>query len=576
MRDMESEAAREAGTATLEQLSEVERVKRDSRGLRGPLAAELANDASHLSEAGQQLLKFHGSYEQEDRDQRRERKRAGLEPAYQFMTRSRVPGGVLTAAQYLAHDDLASRYGNGTLRATTRQTIQLHGVVKGDLRSTIRALNDALVSTLATCGDVNRNVMTCPSPEADGLRGQVLDIARRISDDLLPRTRAYHEIWIDGEAAEGGSAEPEPDPIYADRYLPRKFKTTIAFPDDNCTDVYANDLGFLVVAEGGRLTGFNVLVGGGLGQTHGKAETFPRLADPLGFITPDDVVDVARAVVLAQRDHGNRENRRRARLKYLIDERGIDWFRGEVEERLGRQLAPPVDVTVTAVHDHLGWHEQGDGRWFYGLYLENGRIHDSAEHALRTALRGVVETLGPGVHMTPQQNLLLTGIPERQRSLVDRILADHGVKGKDAISTVRRWAMACPALPTCPLALAEAERAMPGVLDTLDHELKVLGLADVPFTVRMTGCPNGCARPYTADLAFVGRSLDKYVVYVGGNMEGTRLNHVYADLVPREQLVSTVRPLLDRFRRERQPGERFGDFWHRLGPDTLAAMKGAS
>ncbi|MGQ0814516.1 MAG: NADPH-dependent assimilatory sulfite reductase hemoprotein subunit [Gemmatimonadota bacterium] len=540
-------------------MSDVERVKEQSGGLRGALAEELNNDKSHFSYEGQTILKFHGSYEQDDRDKRRERKKAGLEPAYSFMTRSRVPGGVLTAAQYLAHDELATRYANGTLRVTTRQTIQLHGVLKGNLAPTIRALNEALVTTLATCGDVNRNVLSCAAPLPQRLRAEALDVARSISDHLLPRTRAYHEIWIDGQLTAGG--EPEPDPIYENRYLPRKFKTAIAFPEDNCTDIYSNDLGFLVVHDHDRLVGFNVLVGGGLGQTHGKTETYPRLADPLAFVEPDQVLAVATAVVLTQRDFGNRENRKRARLKYLLDERGLDWFRGEVEKRLGWELNPPAPVKVTGTHDHLGWHEQGNGQWFYGAFVENGRIQDSA----RAVLRRIVEQFRFGVRLTPQQNLLLTNIPEKQRAEIERMLSDHGVRDLTSISTVRRFAMACPALPTCPLALAESERALPAIIDELEIELNNLGIADVPFTVRMTGCPNGCARPYTADLAFVGRSLDKYVVYVGGNMEGTRLNTAYADLVPRAQLVTIVRPLLERFANERNHGERFGDFWHRVG-----------
>ncbi|MGQ0561582.1 MAG: NADPH-dependent assimilatory sulfite reductase hemoprotein subunit [Gemmatimonadota bacterium] len=541
------------------ELSEVEKIKEESRGLRGPLDEELENDATHFSDEAKTVLKFHGSYEQDDRDQRRARKRAGLEPAYSFMTRSRIPGGVLTAEQYLAHDDLATRYANGTLRVTTRQTIQLHGVLKGDLRRTIRSLNDALVSTLATCGDVNRNVLSCAAPLPDRLRAEALDVARSISDHLLPKTRAYHEIWIDGELTAGG--EPEPDPIYENRYLPRKFKTAIAFPEDNCTDIYSNDLGFLVIHDHDRLIGFNVLVGGGFGQTHGKEDTYPRLADPLAFVTRDQVLDVATAVVLTQRDFGNRENRKRARLKYLIDERGLEWFRSEVEERLGWTLTQPAPVQVTGSHDHLGWHEQGSGEWFYGVFVENGRIQEEP----RAVLRRIVEQFRFGVRLTPQQNLLLTDIPEKRRAEVERMLNDHGVRDLTSISTVRRFAMACPALPTCPLALAESERALPGIVDELEIELNALGIADVPLTVRMTGCPNGCARPYTADLAFVGRSLDKYVVYVGGNLEGTRLNVSYADLVPRAQLVATVRPLLERFARERAADERLGDFWHRVG-----------
>jgi sulfite reductase (ferredoxin) len=554
-------------------LSEVESIKQQSRGLRGTLAEEFAADSTHLSDEAKQVLKFHGSYEQEDRDRRRERKQAGLEPAWSFMIRSKIPGGVLTAGQYLVHDELAERYGNGTLRVTTRQDIQLHGVIKHDVRRTIHDLNDALVTTLGACGDVVRNVVSCPAPIPGALRAAVYETARSLSDHLLPRTRAYAEIWLDGERVQTG--EPEADPVYGERYLPRKFKTAMAFADDNCTDIYSNDLGFLAITERGRLRGFNVLVGGGLGQTHGKEETYPRLADVMAFVAPAAVLEVATAVVTVQRDHGNRADRRRARLKYLIAERGLDWFRAQVEERLGHPLEQPVEQPVTGIHDHLGWHEQGGGLWFYGVFIENGRVRDTESVQLRTALRRILHTVRPGVHLTPQQNLLLTGIPERRRTEVSRVLAEHGVRTADEISLARRWSMACPAVPTCPLALAESERALPAVIDALESELESLGLHDVPLTVRMTGCPNGCARPYTADIAFVGRSLDKYAVYTGGNLEGTRLATKHADLVRTKDLVASVRPLLERYRDERLEGERLGDFLHRIST-TVAVPAGSA
>src|SRR2546427_790542 len=480
-------------------LSAVEKIKEESRGLRGPLAAELAGETDHFSKEGAQLLKFHGVYQQEDRDARRRRGSGDGEPEHTFMVRCKIPGGVLTADQYLVLDDLAGRHGNGTLRVTTRQDNQFHGVLKGDLKGAIRGLHDTLVTTLGACGDVQRNVVCCPAPLPGGLRREALELARRISDHLLPRTCAYHEIWLDGEQVAGGAAEPEAEPIYGPRYLPRKFKTAIAFPDDNCTDVHSNDLGFLVVPDGDRIAGFNVLVGGGLGMTHGKRETYPRVADP------------------------------------------------------------------------LGWHDQGDNRWCCGLFVENGRIRDTTEMRLRTALRRIVQTFRVGVHLTPQQNLLLTDVPGGWRAAVEAILTTCGVPAEGAISRVRRWSMACPAMPTCGLAIAEAERALPGVIDELERELERLGLADVRMTVRMTGCPNGCARPYTADLAFGGRGLDKYTIFVGGTILGTRLGVAYADLVPRGRLVATVRPLLERYRAERRPAEGFGDFWHRVGIAALRA-----
>src|SRR5256885_4846531 len=407
----------------VEKLSPVEKVKEGSRGLRGDLAAELAADTDHFSSADAQLLKFHGTYQQEDRDQRRERRGTDAEAAHQFMVRCKIPGGVLSGAQYLVIDQLADRYGNGTLRVTTRQGNQFHGVLKGDLKATIRAVNEALVTTLGACGDVVRNVVSCPAPVSGGLREQVISVARRLSDHLLPRTRAYHEIWLDGEQVAGGP--PESEPIYGTRFLPRKFKVAFAFPDDNCCDGPSNDLGFLAVPKGGRLEGFNVLVGGGMGKTSGKEDTYPRLADTLGFARTGEVVEVAEAVVKVQRDHGNRGDRRHARLKYLIDAQGLDWFRGQVERQLGRPLAPPAPVEVSGIEDHLGWHAQGDGRSFLGLFIENGRVQDTDSRKLRSAVRRIVETAQTGVRFTPQQNLLLTDIPDRRQRLVARILAAH-------------------------------------------------------------------------------------------------------------------------------------------------------
>jgi sulfite reductase (ferredoxin) len=555
-------------------LSEVERIKVESNGLSGALPHELANDSTHLTDEAKIVLKFHGSYQQDDRDRRRERKKAGLEPAYSFMIRSKLPGGVLTPEQYLLHDDLADRYGDSTLRVTTRQGFQLFGVLKGDLRQTIHDLNEAMVTTFGACGDVVRNVCTCPAPIHGGNRLEVIELARQLSDETLPRTTAYHDIWVEG--AQVTKVTSEHDPLYGDRYLPRKFKIAFAFPEDNCTDVLSNDLGFLVLEQEGRIIGYNVFVGGGFGQTHGKGETFARLAEPLGFVTPEELIEVAKAIIATQRDHGNRENRKRARLKYLIHERGIAWFREQVELRLGRRLEPAASAAVSGIHDHLGWHGQGDGRWFYGVWIENGRIKDEGQLRLRTALRTIVETFRPHVHLTAQHNLLLTNVAAEHREEIDAILREHGVLAHQHVSLARRFAMACPALPTCPLAVAESERALPGVIDELEVALARLGLGNEELTVRMTGCPNGCARPYSADLAFVGRSLNKYVVYVGGNMEGTRLAERYADLVPTEELVATVRPLFERFGEERLAGERFGDFWSRVGLEPLpSATKGA-
>lgn len=553
--------------------SAAEGIKAASDGLRGTLASEAADGGTHFSESARQLLKFHGAYEQDDRDARRVRKDAGEEPAYSFMLRAKLPGGVLTGRQYQVFDALAGRYGNGTLRVTTRQDFQLHGILKGDLKGTIAAVNATLVTTLGACGDVVRNVVTCPAPVRDRVRDEVLALATRLSSHLLPATRAYHEIWLDGERVAEENGEPAVDPLYGTRYLPRKFKIGFGYPDDNCCDVHSNDLGFLTVRDGDRLAGFNVLVGGGLGATHGKPDTYPRLASPLAFVRPGGVCRVSEAVVAVHRDYGDRSNRRHARLKYVIDDHGLPWFRARVEAHLGAPLEPPRDVDVTEIHDHLGWHEQGEGLWFHGVFVENGRIRDTPELRLRTALREIVTRVRPeiGVRLTSQQNALLTGIAERHRTMVEEILADHGVADPARVLPVRRWAMACPALPTCGLALAESERALPGVLETLERELERLGIAGSELTVRMTGCPNGCARPYTADLAFVGRSADRYTVYVGGTMLGTRLGVAHRDLVRRADLVAAVVPLLESYRANRLPNERFGDYVHRAGLAGLAA-----
>ncbi|ARA94318.1 MAG: NADPH-dependent assimilatory sulfite reductase hemoprotein subunit [Bacteroidetes bacterium] len=541
----------------------LETIKVESRALRGRLAEDLAADTDAFDEAGKQLLKFHGVYQQDDRDRRADGRH------YMFMVRSRIPGGTLTAEQYLAHDAIADAYANGTLRITTRQGIQFHGILKGDLKPAIRAINDALVTTLAACGDVVRNVMCCPLHTADPVRREVQAVTARLAEAVLPRTRAYHEIWLNGEKVYSNEPEPEPDPLYGPAYLPRKFKIGVAPPGDNCVDIYTQDVGLLAVAEEGRLLGFNVLVGGGLGMTHKRPETFPRLADALAFVPTDEVIPVVRAIIEVQRDHGDRTNRRHARMKYLIHDWGLDRFRKAVEQRLGASLAPPRQTPPLALDLHLGWQDQGDGRWTFGLSVENGRIKDEGTRRLKSGLRHLVETLRPGVHLTPNHDVLLTDIDEAHRSTVEAILEAYGIPHPDALSHARRLSMACPAMPTCGLAIAESERVMPSVIDALEAELDALGLADEEITVRMTGCPNGCARPYVADIGFVGRSLNRYTLFLGGRADGTRLNEPFEDLVPLEDLVPTIRPLLVYYRDERAPGESFGDFCHRVGMDAL-------
>ena len=549
--------------------SKVERVKASSNHLRGAIAHELVDDAAEFSESSAQLLKFHGVYQQEDRDRRKEARRLGLEKHHQMMVRTRVPGGIVSADAYLAHHEVATQWGNGTLRVTTRQDFQLHGVLKGNLRQSIRAINAALLTTLGGCGDVERNIMCCPAPFGDRLRDELAGVLPTLVAALQPATGAYHEIWLDDEIVVTSAAR-EAEPLYGEQYLPRKFKTAIALEGDNCVDVHANDLGLVAFRdEEGGLGGFNVLVGGGLGRTRNKPETFATVAVPIASVNADEVVDVSRAVVTVQRDHGDRTDRRHARLKYLIADRGLAWFRDQIQERVSFSLRNPRDVRWPAVDDHLGWNRQADGTWFLGLYVENGRIDDRDEAELRTALHRVVSTIRPAVRLTPQQNVLLCGLSDEQRVTAQSILESHGVRVNGSLHPVLRLAMACPALPTCGLAVAESERALPALIRELADVIDGLGLRDAGISTRMTGCPNGCARPYLGDIGLVGTTLGKYDVFLGGDAQGTRLNELFAAMVPLEQITSVLRPVLEAYARDRNGGEGFGDWAHRHGVAQL-------
>ncbi len=542
----------------------VEQVKAGSRGLRGPLAADLESADAFLSEAGKVLIKFHGSYEQTDRD-----RRGAAAKAYQFMVRSKLPGGRLTAAQYLAHDDIATRYGNGTLRITTRQGIQFHGVVKGHLRDTIRDINLALVTTFGACGDVVRNVMCCPAPSDDPQRAAVQRITDQLSAETLPKTRAYHQIWVDGEAI----VDEEEDPLYGATYLPRKFKVAVAFAGDNCMDIFTNDAGLIALFdEDGALAGFNVVAGGGMGVTHNKEATFARLADVVGFVAPAHAVDVIKAIVTVHRDFGDRTNRKHARLKYVLHEWGLERFRDELQARVPFAIAPPRPMPAFHVHDHLGWTPQGPDTWGLGLPVDSGRIGDAGQQRLRTGLRTLVERYQTDVQLTAQQNILLSGIRTVDRAAVEASLDDFGIATVGRISAVRRNSLACPALPTCGLAISEAERVLPRVLADIEGALEAVGLPAQPIVFRMTGCPNGCARPYVAEVALVGRSLDKYLLYLGGDAAGTRLARPFLDLVPLGSVAATLRPLFARYRDDRRAGEGFGDFCDRVGFEALKAV----
>jgi sulfite reductase (ferredoxin) len=554
--------------------SALEDVKESSRQLRGTIAQELAGGVDHLSDAAKNLLKFHGSYQQEDRDARKNRAKAGVGKHYMFMVRCKVPGGKVTADQYLAVDELAGRYANGTLRFTTRQGIQLHGVLKGDLQPAIKGINDSLLTTLGACGDVNRNVMACPAPTADPARRELQKWAAVVAREFAPRTTAYHDIWLNGEPV--GEPSEVDEPIYGKAYLPRKFKTGFALQHDNCVDVFAQDLGFLAAVEGGRVVGYDVLAGGSMGMTHGNATTFPQVARHVCWIKPDQVLDAAVAMITLFRDHGNRADRKRARLKYLVHDLGTEGFRELYARYLPFPLVPPRGLRATAVDLHLGWHPQGDGKYFYGLSVENGRVKDDGDLRLRTGLRAIVQRFQPALRITPHQDVLLCGLPADAEPELYDFLERHGIPRPERVSPVRQHSLACPAIPTCGLALSEAERVLPGMITALEQELARLGLARERISVRMTGCPNGCARPYQSDIGIVGRSGSKYTVYVGGGVLGDRLNDVLKDLVPAEQIVTTLRPVLELFKSQRRPDEGFGDFCQRYGMERLRELVGAA
>ena len=552
--------------------SGVEVVKENSRQLRGTIVEELARDSAPFSEADKNLLKFHGTYQQEDRDARKNRSREGVGKHYMFMVRCKIPGGRLTAEQYLAVDGLASQYANNTLRFTSRQGIQLHGVLKRDLHATIAGINHCLLTTLGACGDVERNVMACPAPHRhDGVHAELQETAALLARHLAPRTGAYHEIWLNGKPIPGTN-KPNEEPIYGKVYLPRKFKTGLALPEDNCIDVYAQDLGLLAIVEGGTIVGYNVLVGGGMGMSHGNAATFPFLARPICSTPVADVVQTAESIIKLFRDHGNRADRKRARIKYLVHDWGVDKFRTLLEGYVGRTLELPRPVEVTDFETHLGWHPQGDGKWYYGLSVENGRVKDEGDFRLRSGLRTLVERFRPALRLTPLQDVLLCDLPGSALPEIQRTLTEHGIVPSEEVSAVQRYSMSCPAIPTCGLAISESERALPGIIDELEAELRRLGLGDEKLSVRMTGCPNGCARPYQSDVGIVGRSGDKYTLFVGGHVLGHRLNFSLLDLLPRGEIVSALVPLLARFKEQRQNGESFGDFCQRLGPDALRAL----
>lgn len=545
-------------------LSDVERIKAQSRHLRGTLVESLKDPLTGaFAEDDTQLSKFHGIYQQDDRDVRNERKRQRLEPAYSFMIRVRVPGGVCTTDQWLSMDEIARMRANGTIRLTTRQAFQLHGVIKGKLKTAIQGINQALMDTLAACGDVNRNVMCSPMPPLSEVHREVQAHAESLSEHLTPATRAYHEIWLDGKKLQ--NPESDVEPIYGDTYLPRKFKSAFVVPPQNDVDVYAQDLGFIAIVEQGVVRGFNVTVGGGMGMSNGETATYPRLADVMGFCTTEQVNAVAEAVVTIQRDFGDRTNRKHARLKYTIDDRGLDWLRSEVERRLGWQLEKPRPFAFVGNGDVYGWQRSTDGLWHYTLFVQNGRILDAGDRRLMTGLRKIATAHKGDFRLTPNQNLIISNVSDDDREQITELLREFGIENSQQASPLRLHSMACVAFPTCGLAMAESERYLPSLIDRIDERLEVHGLRDEAMTIRMTGCPNGCARPYIAEIGLVGKGPGQYNLYLGAGFAGDRLNKLYRENIDEEEILAALDPLFARYARERNNGEHFGDFAVRIG-----------
>jgi sulfite reductase (ferredoxin) len=590
--------------------SATEVFKQESRYLRGNIEAELLDGNDFFGKGSVQLLKFHGTYQQDDRENRTAREGQKSLRQYSFMVRSRIPGGKLTYEQLLAEIDLGEELGNSTLRITSRQGLQLHCVPKKHLRGCIRRINQIKLGTIAACGDVSRNVMCCPAPhEGDPIHEQLQALADRIAAHFKPRSTAYYEIWLrddasgeetlvgqDGKdvasasghssvdhAANGHSAactwtlpagphavDPV-EPIYGPLYMPRKFKFAVGLASDNCVDLYANDVGLMAIVEHGEIVGYNIVVGGSMGCTPANKNTFPAVAKRLCFIRPEQALDVCTAIVKVQRDFGNRSDRKLARMKYLVAQWGVEQFKAMVEEYYGQPLDECHPTDVYGFDDHLGWHEQPNGRFFYGLNIENGRIIDTEQVQVKSAIREICRTLKPGIRTTAHQSLLFTDLQADARATIEDILRRHHVPMSHEISEVRRWSMACVAWPTCGLAITEAERTLPGIIDQLEVELAKLGLSSERFTVRMTGCPNGCARPYNCDVGLVGKAADRYTVFVGGRLLGDRMNFIYKDLVPADEITPTLVPLFLYFKTARLPDETFGDFCHRKGMDDLRA-----
>ncbi|MFF5994190.1 assimilatory sulfite reductase (NADPH) hemoprotein subunit [Lysinibacillus sp. KU-BSD001] len=545
-------------------LSDVERIKEESNYLRGTLEKTMEYPiSSGIPDDDNRLMKFHGSYLQDDRDVRNERAKSKLEPAYQFMVRVRTPGGVATAAQWLVMDQLSDEVGNGTLKLTTRQAFQLHGILKWNVKTFMQGINDVLLDSMAACGDVNRNVMCNANPYQSKLHEEVFQWSAKLSEHLLPRTTAYHELWLNGEKVV--DTQDEVEPIYGSLYLPRKFKIGVAIPPHNDADIYSQDIGFIAIVEDEKLVGFNVLVGGGMGMTHGDNETYPQLGRLLGFITPDKLLETAEKIITIQRDYGNRKERKNARFKYTLDKRGLDWFKEELNRRLGWHVQEARSFKFDHVGDRYGWVKGDDGKWHYTLFIQNGRIKDFEGYPLKTGLREIAKVHTGEFRLTGNQNLVIGNVSPQKKKKIDELLKQYHITAGEFYSALRRNSIACVSLPTCGLAMAEAERYLPSLIDKMEEILDEVGLRDEEIVIRMSGCPNGCSRAAMGEIGFIGKGPGKYNLYLGGGFTGDRLNKIYRENIGEAEILAELRPILARYAEERTPGERFGDFVIRAG-----------
>ncbi|GGI01599.1 NADPH-dependent assimilatory sulfite reductase hemoprotein subunit [Mammaliicoccus vitulinus] len=546
-----------------EKLDELEHIKNRSNYLRGTIKEGLADEITGaIAEDDTKLLKFHGSYMQDDRDIRDERRKQKLEPAYSFMIRVRVPGGTATADQWIAMDDISTEYANDTIKLTTRQAFQFHGILKRNLKSSMQSIHHAVMDSLAACGDVNRNVMCNPNPYQSGVHKEVDQLATDISDHLSPQTGAYHEIWLDDEKIIDTKEEVEP--MYGRTYLPRKFKIGIAVPPSNDIDVYSQDIGLISIIEDGQLVGFNVTVGGGMGMKHGNTKTYPQVGRMLGYFPKEEAIDVCEKILTIQRDHGNRENRANARFKYTVDRLGVDWIREELNSRLGWEIEEPRPFEFKHNGDRYGWTE-GSGKWHFTLFIQNGRVKDTQDYKLKTALREIAEIHTGDFRLTPNQNLIIANVDKSKKNEIQKIIDKYNITDGEHYTGLRRNSMACVAFPTCGLAMAESERYLPTLINKIEGLLDEAGLNEEEITIRMTGCPNGCARPALAEIAFIGKAPGKYNMYLGGGFTGDRLNKLYKENIGEDEILESLKPILIQYGKEKNDGEHFGDYVIRKG-----------